>query len=156
MTVRMLWSAIILNVANDNIMYLNLGACVNFTQNEYTVIEESGVVQICIEVFGKLEDSVSVKLFTISGTAEGNGFGHYCSPVEIILFIVISTAMLDYTPTQEFVMFEESGTMCVNISISQMDTAEDTESFLVALTALEGRVEVKQSWVPVIISDSDS
>jgi len=65
MIVRMLWNAIILNVANDNITYLNLGVCVNFTQNEYTVIEESGVAQICIELFGELEDSVSVKLFTI-------------------------------------------------------------------------------------------
>ena len=35
------------------------------------MIEESGVAQICTEVFGELEDSVSVKLFTIPGTAEG-------------------------------------------------------------------------------------
>ena len=143
-------------MASDNIMYLNSDVCVNFTETEYTVMEESGAAQICIELFGELEDSVPLKLFTIPGTAEGYDCAHYCSPVEVTLLIVMSTAVLDYTPTQKVLVFEESGTMCVNISISQMDTAEDTESFLVALTALEGRVEVKQSWVPVIISDSDS
>jgi len=58
-------------VANDNVMYLNSDVCVNFTENEYAVMEESGAAQICIELFGELEDSVPLKLFTIPGTAEG-------------------------------------------------------------------------------------
>ena len=64
--------------------------------------------------------------------------------------------MLDHTATREIVVFDESRRMCVNISISQMDTSEDTESFSVVLTSLDERVEVKQHWVPVTIIDSDS
>ena len=96
---------------------------------------------------------MSVKLFSIPGTAEGKDC---ILLVQISTLLYLSTAVLDHTPTKEIVVFEESGTMCVNISISQMDTAEDTESFSVVLTSLDERVEVKQHWVPVTIIDSDS
>ena len=64
--------------------------------------------------------------------------------------------MLDYTPVKEIFVIEESGVICGNISITQMDAAEDTESFSVVLTSLDERVEVKQHWVPITIIDSDS
>ena len=111
------------------------------------------MAQICIEVSGELEDSVAVKFFTIPGTAEGKDCGHL---FKVTLLTVISTAVSDYTPVKDILMIEESGVMCGNISITQTDTAEDTESFSVVLTSLDERVEVKQHWVPVTIIDSDS
>ena len=45
--------------------------CADFVGAPYTVDENSGVVSICVEVTGQLEDSVSVKLFTIPVTANG-------------------------------------------------------------------------------------
>ena len=43
----------------------------NFTETQYDVIESEGIVEICVELKGELEDPVVVQLFTIPGTAEG-------------------------------------------------------------------------------------
>ena len=45
--------------------------CVNFTETQYDVMENEGIVEICVELKGELEDPVIVQLFTIPGTAEG-------------------------------------------------------------------------------------
>ena len=51
---------------------------VNFTETQYDVMESDGMVEICVKLYGKLEDTVAVQLSTIPGTAEGKWNYYYC------------------------------------------------------------------------------
>ena len=52
-------------------LFHSAAVCVNFSQTQYDVMEMNGMVYICVELQGEIDDPVTVQLFTIPGTAEG-------------------------------------------------------------------------------------
>ena len=130
---------------------------VNFTETQYDVMESDGMVEICVELYGQLEDTIAVQLSTIPGTAESEWYYSYYWYLIWHWLECIHTASLDYTSVYENLVFNESGVQCYNITILMDDTVESEETFSVVLTSQDSRVDVdvEEYWVPVTIADSN-
>ncbi|XP_064388044.1 uncharacterized protein LOC135336225 isoform X3 [Halichondria panicea] len=101
---------------------------------------EGDVVEVCVAHAHTLEDSVSVLLTLITGTAEEADFAFY------------ATMERSYTVTFNNIT---SNQICVNVSLIDDDIAENSESFVVVLTAIDTDDTIGINSTNITIADND-
>ncbi len=135
---------------------------VKFTEEEYTVNEEDGTVQVCVEKDSDIAESFTVSLPTQDGSAEGelNVSAMLWQTLYIhLLSKLYSVAGPDYEGTALSVEFTPGGPdmACVDIPIVDDNWSEGTEDFTVNLETSNPDVQVGDpSTATVIIIDDES
>ena len=131
-------------------------ACVNFTESSIRVREDDEYATICVELTGQLQDDLSVYLFTIPGTALGKYYIACKSTLLHQFTAFYPLATRDFIPLRETLVFVDGGVMCVNVTLVTGSRVESLEKFTVVLTSHDERLEVKEYYIPVYITDADS
>lgn len=72
------------------------------------------------------------------------------------VYCILSLAIRDFIPLRETLEFSNGGVQCVNVSIVTGNRVENLEKFTVVLTSHDERLEVKEYYIPVYITDADS
>ncbi len=152
------------NHGSELLCFILTVVTVKFTEEEFTVNEEGGPVEVCVEKDSGIAESFTVSLPTQDGSAEGEWSTSAVLWQTLyihLLFNLYSVAGpdLDYDGTALSVEFTPGGPdmACVDIPIVDDNLSEGTEDFTVDLEPLNPDVQVGDpSTATVIIIDDES
>ena len=159
-------------------MCIFLGVSVGLVDVEYTVGENSGMVEVCLDLSGPIAIRIDVTLSVVEDTAqckEENSLGH----IHFYLFMcILCPCPISYLPVPSFIYFPAVGSdyslqqpgmqsypiaflpgemlsMCQTILILEDSHLEESEQFFLTLDTTNPVADLDPSMSTVTILDND-
>ena len=130
-----------------------------FEQDTYEVNEPDSFVTVCVNLTTPIERRVTVALFTVGTTAQGQ---RHIKLLSIkfryaIQFHFYSTEGNDYIPVSENLTFDPQGSLqeCLDISLVNDTVYEEDEMYSVFLVNNNPNVVIRPASATVTIIDED-
>lgn len=133
------------------ILFRGTDASISFSLPSFTAVEESQVATICVILEDDIERDLTI---TLSSTEQREIHClslYHCRPLP--LNSLAATDFSEVSTNLTFTVGESGRELCHNVSVTDDDILEDTETYMLILSSLDKNIIIQTSTALLVILD---